>query len=299
MSERSPSGRASRKFAWLLQVATDHDPRAPGDRLTGLDSRLAIVFATRWVNDDKLTGWRPQELLAQDLRVTKTAVNASIARLVSRGHLEVIVQGGGRARSSEYRLIIRDAETVNAERPNSPHKRSSQDDRISELNGQPAITVSPAIRSTGVSDTVNGGCYKRSTCVEPIPVEDSRIESRGEDISVSGASKTSLEVEFEQVWQRYPRKVSKGTALKAFRAARKIADLETITAGVNRYAAERSGADPKFTKHFSSWLAARCWEDEAPPPHSPSLTTSAGRHDGKAHTLAVLQHLRSKGIADE
>lgn len=78
--------------------------------------------------------------------------------------------------------------------------------------------------------------------------------------------KPDFESEFEQqFWPAYPRRVGKGQALKAFRAARKQNDLETIMAGVRRYAASRQGENPEFTKHASTWLNGQCWLDEADP----------------------------------
>jgi len=78
--------------------------------------------------------------------------------------------------------------------------------------------------------------------------------------------KPDFESEFEQqFWPVYPRRVGKGQALKAFRAARKQNDLETIMAGVRRYAASRQGENPEFTKHASTWLNGQCWLDEADP----------------------------------
>ncbi|MDE3791711.1 DUF1376 domain-containing protein [Sinorhizobium meliloti] len=85
-------------------------------------------------------------------------------------------------------------------------------------------------------------------------------------------------------WPVYPRKVGKGQAIKAYRAARKRASAEEITSGAKRYASDRSGQDPSFTKHPATWLNGQCWLDEpvpqqrqhpqaqSPPrPQSPSL----------------------------
>lgn len=81
--------------------------------------------------------------------------------------------------------------------------------------------------------------------------------------SEANASSVSLEIEFEQqFWPAYPRKVGKGQALKAFRSARKQADLEAILAGVRRYADERRGENPEFTRHASTWLSGLGWLDE-------------------------------------
>lgn len=94
---------------------------------------------------------------------------------------------------------------------------------------------------------------------EPDTYKDKR------DTKVS--QKNEHESEFEnQFWPVYPRKVSKGAALKAFKAARKKSDLETILSGAIRFAKARQGEDANFTKHAASWLNAECWKDEPDPP---------------------------------
>jgi len=112
-----------------------------------------------------------------------------------------------------------------------------------------------------VSDVSDVVSPKKET--SPTPPKEKTTPST---ISEANASSISLETEFEQqFWPAYPRRVGKGQALKAFRAARKQNDLETIMAGVRRYAASRQGENPEFTKHASTWLNGQCWLDEADP----------------------------------
>jgi len=77
------------------------------------------------------------------------------------------------------------------------------------------------------------------------------------------------EREFDEIfWPAYPLKRGKPEALKAFLAARKRAGIETIMAGVTRYAAERFGQDKQYTKQAQGWLNRDGWNDE-PTPHVP------------------------------
>lgn len=89
-------------------------------------------------------------------------------------------------------------------------------------------------------------------------------------VDVSGM----VEVDFRAWWQLTPRKVGRGQALKAYRAARKLTDAATLEAGIRRYAAEQSGKDPQFIKHPATWLNGQCWADEAQP-------SGAQSHAGK------------------
>lgn len=78
--------------------------------------------------------------------------------------------------------------------------------------------------------------------------------------------KPDFDTEFEsEFWPAYPRKVGKGHAKSAYRTARKHADKETIIAGVRRYASERAGQDPTYTKHAKTWLNSQGWGDEPAP----------------------------------
>jgi hypothetical protein len=86
--------------------------------------------------------------------------------------------------------------------------------------------------------------------------KESREESRKESIAHDG---------FESFWNAYPRKTDKAKAIKAYHQAVKHADAETIQVGAERYAIERQGQDPTFTKYPATWLNGRCWNN-APEP---------------------------------
>jgi hypothetical protein len=66
--------------------------------------------------------------------------------------------------------------------------------------------------------------------------------------------------EFEEFWQAYPRKLAKGNARKAWDAAIKKADPDSIIVGAIHYA--KNVTDPKFTMHPATWLNAERWLDE-------------------------------------
>lgn len=107
--------------------------------------------------------------------------------------------------------------------------------------------------------------------------------------------KPDFESEFEQqFWPAYPRRVGKGQALKAFRAARKQNDLEPIMAGVRRYASSRQGENPEFTKHASTWLNGQCWLDEA----DPKFTTHRNEPPPKPRNIgdAIRDEARRLGV---
>lgn len=77
--------------------------------------------------------------------------------------------------------------------------------------------------------------------------------------------------EFDQFWARYPRRIAKLAALKAFARARKTASLETILAGVERYVHGK----PSWQEwaYPASWLNAGRWDDEYEQPRRTSTAT--------------------------
>ena len=112
------------------------------------------------------------------------------------------------------------------------------------------------------------------------PIREPISSLRSDNISIKPDFDREFETEF---WPVYPRKVGKGQALKAYRAARKQSDCQTITAGARRYAAERAGQDQQFTRHAATWLNGQGWLDEpaskpSPRSQAPPLTPHQQRH---------------------
>lgn len=81
--------------------------------------------------------------------------------------------------------------------------------------------------------------------------------------------------EFEIFWRRFPRRVGKLAALKAYGKARKLASAEQIVQGVDRYIANK----PAYADwcHPVTFLSQGRWMDEYEPsaddwtcPHTPT-----------------------------
>jgi hypothetical protein len=76
--------------------------------------------------------------------------------------------------------------------------------------------------------------------------------------SAAAAEHACFDAEFEQFYARYPRKRSRGFALRAFRTARKKASFEEIMAGLERY---KFSPDPGFQPYPGTWLNGERWRD--------------------------------------
>ena len=92
--------------------------------------------------------------------------------------------------------------------------------------------------------------------------------------SVNGREREKiLKEEFDDWYQHYPKKVSRGAAEKALaRARREGVSLETLIAGAKRYAAEMAGKELQFIRYPATWLNGKCWLDEPGPLSQTGLT---------------------------
>jgi hypothetical protein len=215
------------KFAWLLQIASDPD-------LSRSTCKLAILIACRFLNRKTQTAWPSQLVLAELLGIrTREGVRYCVNQLVDRGHLAVEVSHG-RGTPNRYRIILKDAAQ------NEP-----DEDEATQPDDDPAEAAPPKTAESGelFADT-------EETAPKPAP----------------RAKPKDLTADFEAWWLQYPRKVSKGSASKAYDKARKSgATAAELEIGALRYSASRTNEDPKFTKHASTWLNNECWRDEPEP----------------------------------
>ena len=75
-----------------------------------------------------------------------------------------------------------------------------------------------------------------------------------------------VDADFDIWYAAYPRHVARGAAEKAYRGARKIANAETLLAGIETY--HRTKPDYADWKHPATWLSGKCWLDEAGGPNA-------------------------------
>ncbi len=90
-----------------------------------------------------------------------------------------------------------------------------------------------------------------------VPADDTR--HRAIDAATPG---------FEAWWSAYPLKKAKGGAKKRYAAivqAGQATEAQLLD-GALRYAAEKAGTDPKYTKYPTTWLNNSCWLDEPDKP---------------------------------
>lgn len=253
------SSFAREKFLWLDQVRRDPE-------LTPLAFMLAYVLADL-VNEREGCAWPGITHLAAECRVTGKGVKKVIRSLVERGHLCVEV-GVGRGRTNRYRWIIK----LEAARYVGSASKA-RDDRgvpLSSRRDAPQVPISGQKGATAVPpfDAEKGNCgsekgelafQKRGTPVPPTLFNESIYDPPERSSPRQHAQISSIG--FDEFWRIYPKKVDRGEALRAFVKASENAPFEDIVRGAMRYADERTGQDPRFTKHPATWLSRACWTD--------------------------------------
>lgn len=210
--------------------------------------------------------------------IDKTPVKDDGDFFISVDHLKPVSQGG-----QDYPSNIRAAHmTCNKGRGN----RSREEYMALVMNGKTVAQVRYPHRFTHivVSDSLN----------------DSVTEGeQGAGIGITEEEKkeppAALAKEFEVFWEKYPKKVDRGHAFKAFVSVRRRGvSIETLVAGAERYAADPR-RDPKFTKNAQGWLTGECWNDQAAEPPAPVRFEPQAVKDAQRHMAYAA--LIKKGIS--
>lgn len=87
----------------------------------------------------------------------------------------------------------------------------------------------------------------------------------GDDAPKSAAPKFSTA--FDTFWAKYPRKVGKIAAVKAWNRVASRDLVDAIIAGTARFAADPNRTD-EFTPHPATWLTRGSWDDDPLPPRA-------------------------------
>ena len=196
--------------------------------------------------------------LAKELGKDERWIRRTLAGL-ERAGLLAIDRTRGRT-SNNFTLMV----------PSNP----GQDARVEPANPGENTRVQPGSKRspTRVKMDSNPGQLAPLTAKRTAKRTEEREKSNSPDffggVKKEAAAKEENKIEtedadaFARFWSAYPKHAGKLDAEKAFKAALKTTDAETIIAGAERYAGERAGQEPRYTKHPGTWLRAGCWGDE-------------------------------------
>lgn len=140
-----------------------------------------------------------------------------------------------------------------------------------------------ALKKKETGSTVVDERFEPDGNPQPQPIEDTleadaskatvNAEPLGHDPSETMPQRQDLNALFGEWWQFVPRKVSRGQAEKAYRAALKHATPADLLAGIQRFAEQVCGTEPNFIAHPATWLNGKRWLDE------PALPLENPAHD--------------------
>jgi hypothetical protein len=109
------------------------------------------------------------------------------------------------------------------------------------------------------------------------------------DLELQKTSSTPESAPFDLFWEAYPRRVGKGQARKAWNAALKIADPQTLIDAADSYADAVKGSETQFIAHPATWLNGERWTDEevaAPEPVIPEYVPQPPASDADLAAFA-------------
>lgn len=124
-----------------------------------------------------------------------------------------------------------------------------------------------------VAERLPDGCQMVADCLPQKRLDKNRLDkSREEDnntLTLKGSSVCAqgsavLESYFDTFWREYPKKKSKGTALKAFNKALKRTDFDTIMEALRalKGSNEWTKDGGQYVPYPATWLNADGWNDE-------------------------------------
>ena len=108
---------------------------------------------------------------------------------------------------------------------------------------------------THLSNLANGTAKNRK------PIPDSKPDIKPDNITSSNDD-GELDYYFEELWVWYPRKVGKGQAKKALKAALKKVSFDEIYHPLVAYVETLDDKDKQFIPHLATWLNGERWADE-------------------------------------
>lgn len=121
--------------------------------------------------------------------------------------------------------------------------------------GQPVVQES-CVTSPGVADPL----VVQESCTTSVTQDQGETEGLIDQPALVAVD--DLDADFAAFWDEYPRRVGKGQALKAYRAARKHADAATILAGLLAQLPTLQARERAYIPHASTWLNGQRWLDD-------------------------------------
>ena len=206
-------------------------------------SKLLLLLALAdFAHDDGANVYPSVDTLAQKTRCDRRTVQRNLRQLEGEGAI-LLVRPATRHGPAEYQL-------------------GAAFCRPSEGQGRHPVPLGAA------SDPNQGRRDAAQTVSKEPPKESINARERAHE------RERVVREEFDNWYQHYPRKVSRGAAEDPFGKARVDGgvSLEILIEATKHYAAEMAGKDSQYIKHPATWLNGKCWLDEPGPLSQTGLT---------------------------
>ena len=219
----------------------------------GSATRKAILMHMAAIASDDGSGvWTSKGNMANDLEMGRRTVQENINALVEMGVISVVGQRTCRnGFTVEYRVNMGALEALESTRAGAAPVR------------EPHMTCAPAAQVPVREPHTN----LPLTIHEPSKVCNSARERNDR---------------FDEFWHRYPRKVGKGHAQKAYAKAIKKVDHDELIYALSQQIPAMESKEPQYRPHPATWLNSERWNDE---PEQPTSTYNGSRPGGSGNAM--------------
>lgn len=224
-------------------------------------SRLLMLLAIADFADASGVAYPSVETLATKTRMTPRNANLILSALTKSGELAIAYNEGKRG-ANLYRIRLDGCGRAGCD--STPEERFIPPE-ASFTSPEAPFTLKPA------SPIPEAGFPKPLKPASPEPSLNRQEPSRASAPPVAPTSRATKNrqddsVEFDALWQIYPKKVAKADAAKAYSKLKPDAVLQAKLL----QAVKSQAASPGWTKdggryvpHLATWLNSQRWEDEA------------------------------------
>lgn len=210
-------------------------------------------------------------LLGWSDRLIGAALDLSAAAVASiRAAMQGVTLDGDRLSAWDKRQFKSDHN--GAERMRDHRARRTA---VEEPAGEPPAVTSPPLRAAESRVQIT---ERKNTPQSPPPTADPPADPPTEPLAHPPPARSSLAADFADWYGRYPHRVSRAAAERAYLAARKRgAAREDLLSGVDRYRERLAQPDAPRPCNPATWLAQERWTDDPMPPVPESRIKACGR----------------------
>jgi len=205
-------------------------------KIGSLTKKAILMYMADKASDDGSGIWVSKKNMAADLEMTDRAVRIHIKDMIAMG---ILVEAGQRQCKTGYTVDY----TINVDvvgSLGSTREATEQHAPLNDVHPYPCMSFTPTPEQRSPKPSIEPS-------IEP------NTSSKDDEVNYY----------FDQLWSLYPRKVGKGQARKAFKAASKKADFYDLLPKLMDYVQTLEGKDKQYIPHLATWLNGERWEDEA------------------------------------